>query len=115
VIVNPVMTGNGVAGSTGILGLYPPPNLANNQFTYPIAAPSTVNWGQIRVDENISASDTLFGRYTTDKSFLVSPSVAKRSRGISLRARHPPRSAQDYTFSPISRINSSANSAGPHR
>jgi outer membrane receptor protein involved in Fe transport len=55
-----------------ILALYPVPNLANNQFTYPAEAPSEVNWGQIRVDQNISASDTLFGRYTTDKSYLTS-------------------------------------------
>ena len=34
-----------------------------------------MDWGQIRVDQNISASDTLFGRYTTDKSYLVSASI----------------------------------------
>ena len=59
----------------GILGLYPVPNLPNNQFTFPSDSPSQVDWGQIRVDENISASDTLFGRYTTDKSYLISAEV----------------------------------------
>ena len=34
-----------------------------------------MDWGQIRVDQNISASDTLFGRYTTDKSYLTSAEV----------------------------------------
>ena len=34
-----------------------------------------MDWGQIRVDQNISASDTLFGRYTTDKSYLVTAEV----------------------------------------
>src|ERR1019366_6400558 len=58
-----------------ILGLYPIPNLANNQYTFPSDSPSTVNWGQIRVDQNISVSDTLFGRYTTDKSYLTTSIV----------------------------------------
>ena len=53
-----------------ILALYPIPNLPNNQYTFPSDSPSQVDWGQIRVDENISVSDTLFGRYTTDKSYL---------------------------------------------
>jgi hypothetical protein len=65
------MAGNGVAGSSGILGLLPLPNLPNNQYTFPTDTPNQVDWGQIRVDQNISASDTLFGRYTTDRSFLV--------------------------------------------
>jgi len=51
-----------------ILALYPTPNLPNNQYTYPYTSPTTVGWGQIRVDQNISASDTLFGRFTMDKS-----------------------------------------------
>ena len=70
-------TGAGAASVTiapvmaPILALYPVPNLANNQYTFPYTSPSRVDWGQIRVDQNISASDTLFGRYTTDKSYLL--------------------------------------------
>ncbi len=52
----------------GLLSLYPSPNLANNQFTYPDDSPIQVDWGQIRVDQNLSASDTLFERYTADQT-----------------------------------------------
>ncbi len=52
----------------GLLSLYPLPNLANNQFTYPLEDPTQVDWGQIRFDQNLSLSDSFFVRYTTDKS-----------------------------------------------
>jgi hypothetical protein len=67
--IAPVVAGNGVPGSTGLLGLLPIPNLPNNQYTFPNPSPTTVNWGQIRVDQNISASDTLFGRYNIGTSY----------------------------------------------
>jgi hypothetical protein len=54
-----------------ILSLYPVPNLPNNQFTYPYTSPLQENWGQVRVDENLSASDTMFGRYTMDRAYSV--------------------------------------------
>jgi TonB dependent receptor len=54
-----------------ILSLYPVPDLPNNQFTYPVVTPTQVDWGQIRVDQNFSSSDTIFGRYTVDKSYFV--------------------------------------------
>ena len=67
---------------SALLALYPVPNLPNNQFTYPVTTPTTVDWGQIRVDQNISASDTIFGRYTVDKSdFIVSGTNATSIAG----------------------------------
>jgi outer membrane receptor protein involved in Fe transport len=42
---------------------------------YSFSAPDTsnVNYGQIRIDHNFSASDSLFGRYTTDQSTQNTP------------------------------------------
>jgi len=61
VTVNPVMI--------PFLDLYPAPNLPNNQFTFPSFDPTQVDYGQMRVDHNLSSSDTIFGRYTIDKSY----------------------------------------------
>jgi hypothetical protein len=60
-----------------LLSLYPNPgpsatNIANNTFTFPASTQADVNFGQIRIDQNFSASDTLFGRYTTDASNINS-------------------------------------------
>jgi hypothetical protein len=78
VTISPVMQ--------GILSLYPAPNLPNNQFTFPLINPMQVDWGQIRVDQNISAADTLFVRYTTDKS---SASVGNFSVGVAAGVGFP--------------------------
>jgi hypothetical protein len=56
------------------LAMYPSPNLvATNQYTFPYQQPSDENYGQIRLDHNISTKDTLFGRYTADNSTQESP------------------------------------------
>jgi len=47
----------------------PLPNIGigtTNQYFYTFVQPSNVDYGQIRLDQNISTSDTLFARYTTD-------------------------------------------------
>ncbi|MSO21393.1 MAG: TonB-dependent receptor [Acidobacteria bacterium] len=49
-----------------IVDLYPEPNLPNRQYTYPFSQPNDQHYGQIRMDQNFSASDNLFGRYTVD-------------------------------------------------
>jgi hypothetical protein len=51
------------------LALYPAPNLPGNQFTFPATAPTALNYGQLRVDQTISANDSFFGRYTVQDSF----------------------------------------------
>jgi hypothetical protein len=53
------------------LALQPLPNVptpAGSLASYDYSAPSTAseNYGQIRIDQNFSTSDTLFGRYTID-------------------------------------------------
>jgi hypothetical protein len=72
-----------------ILALYPVPNLPSNGFTFPSESPNEVNWGQIRVDQNISASDTLFGRYTTDKSYMETAEVGNSTGSGLLGAGFP--------------------------
>ncbi len=62
---------------------YPYPNLGSNtpgnpddRFGLPAsqsAQTTTVNYGQIRLDQNFSASDTLFGRYTVDDGLQNTP------------------------------------------
>src|ERR1019366_5600179 len=56
-----------------LLALYPSPNLGLTQVTFPSAAPTEVNYGQMRVDQNFSASDMFFTRYTIDESFQDYP------------------------------------------
>ena len=54
-----------------MLALWPSPNFTTggvNQFRYSPPTFVTANYGQIRFDQNFSASDILFGRYTTDQS-----------------------------------------------
>jgi hypothetical protein len=62
---------------------YPYPNLPSNtpgnpddRFGLPASQSvqkTSVNYGQIRVDQNFSASDTLFGRYTVDDGIQKTP------------------------------------------
>jgi hypothetical protein len=58
------------------LALYPNPTggtAAQPTFTFPAPDNQSVKYGQIRVDQNISDSDTLFVRYTTDQSAIADP------------------------------------------
>src|ERR1035437_5586070 len=48
------------------LAVIPQPNLPGNQYTYPFSQPTNESYGQIRVDQNISAADSFFARYTID-------------------------------------------------
>jgi outer membrane receptor protein involved in Fe transport len=52
------------------LDLYPQPNLPGNQFTFPSSSRQREDYGQIRVDQNFSAADTFFVRYTIDDDEL---------------------------------------------
>ncbi len=62
--------------SAPLLQLFPNPapaaNAANN-YTFPSAALTNVSYGQIRVDHNFSAADSMFARYTVDNSDINGP------------------------------------------
>ncbi|MEQ1946720.1 MAG: TonB-dependent receptor [Bryobacteraceae bacterium] len=53
--------------------LFPTPNLPGNRYTFPFNRPTDEHYGQGRVDWNISQSDTLFGRYTDDRTTQLAP------------------------------------------
>jgi hypothetical protein len=82
------------------LPYFPDPNLPNNEFTYPFTQPSTDNYGQMRVDQTLSAADTAFARYTVDDGAIVQPTsypefqISRASRGQALTL------AEDHIFSP---------------
>jgi len=63
-----------------LANLYPYPNLAsvtpgspNDLFTFPSVATTSINYAQIRVDQNFSAADTFFARYTVDSGAADTP------------------------------------------
>src|ERR1019366_4601280 len=60
------------SATAAMLTLYPSPNLPNNQYTLPAESPTSADYGQIRIDHTFSASDTMFGRYTTDSAYVGS-------------------------------------------
>ncbi len=69
-----VTTGGNTLGNVApvmvpFLGLYPLPNLPGNQYTPSFTAPTSLNYGQMRVDHNFSENDSLFARYTVQDSF----------------------------------------------
>jgi Carboxypeptidase regulatory-like domain/TonB dependent receptor len=61
-----------------ILAIYPAPNVAAvgnglNHFTFNTANRVSENYGQMRVDQNLSTADSLFVRYTVDNGVLITP------------------------------------------
>lgn len=57
--------------STGLIAPAPNSGLPY-QFTFPSTSTARENYGQIRLDQNFSASDTFFARYTVDDDVLNS-------------------------------------------
>jgi TonB dependent receptor-like, beta-barrel len=51
-----------------ILAIFPLPNVGATQYTFPFTQPTNDNYGQIRIDQNFSSNDSLFGRYTIEDS-----------------------------------------------
>ncbi len=66
-------TGTVAPGVQALARLYPFPNAGKNLFTFPFIQRTTDNYGQMRVDQNISASDTFFVRYTIEDSSQLKP------------------------------------------
>ena len=57
-----------------LLDMFPSPvstPLSGGNYTFPFSQPNTLNYGQIRVDQNISAADSFFTRYTIDDGDLL--------------------------------------------
>jgi hypothetical protein len=61
-----------------LLALYPNPTGGTDKapsFSFKTPDTQSVNYGQIRVDHNFSATDALFGRYTIDQSLVSDPTA----------------------------------------
>lgn len=56
-----------------IIGQIPAANLPGNRLGYLSGQITNDYFGQFRIDQNISASDTLFGRYTIDNGNQIRP------------------------------------------
>ncbi|MBI2817200.1 MAG: TonB-dependent receptor [Acidobacteria bacterium] len=102
------------------LQIYPDPNLPGNQFTYSPVQPTNGQYGQARIDASLSASDSIFGRYTIQDSELIVPTNIPRfadertSRGqfATLSESHifSPSLLNTFRFS-YSRTNDAGNNA----
>jgi carboxypeptidase family protein/TonB-dependent receptor-like protein len=53
-----------------ILALYPLPNVGNSQDIFGTNNTTQQNYGQIRVDQNFTAADSMFVRYTVDNAVV---------------------------------------------
>ncbi|MBI2815587.1 MAG: TonB-dependent receptor [Acidobacteria bacterium] len=83
-----------------LLALYPEPNLPNNQYTYPYSEPNRDDFGQVRVDNTLSDSDSWFVRYTaTDGERLSTTNFPQFSIARSSRAQFTTL-AEHHVFSP---------------
>ncbi len=59
--------------SRALLGLYPLPNSGTNQFVYNAIGIQNTRQEVIRIDRNINASNSIFGRYTHDLNETQEP------------------------------------------
>ena len=79
---NPAGTGtNSVkvsASAAPYLALYPLPtnSATTNNYSIPASSQQNDDYGQIRVDQTVSSSDSFFGRYTIDQGFINNASAA---------------------------------------
>src|ERR1700688_623998 len=56
------------ADTAALLSLYPNPNNGSNSYLFGPSTKVGVNYGQIRIDQNFSPSDTFFAIYTIDSA-----------------------------------------------
>jgi hypothetical protein len=56
-----------------LLSLFPDPNLPGDQFTYPASQPLSDNYGQVRVDQIFSSTDSFFVRHTVADTQVTDP------------------------------------------
>ncbi len=59
----------------GLFNLYPYPNLFGNSFQFDFTSPTTIHFGQMRVDHNFSEKDSLFARYTIQDPYNTSANI----------------------------------------
>jgi hypothetical protein len=95
----------------GLAGLFPYPNaniMANGaelpgatlNSTFPYIQPSKEDYGQIRLDQNLSAADTLFGRFTQDEAATIADGAYFYVRSYENSAGQFATLAETHIFSP---------------
>jgi hypothetical protein len=118
-ITNPavlyVLTGNGGANPIfpGQVGLFPFPNTnidtsvlgdqfnnATFNYSFPYIQPTSENYGQARIDYNVSASDALFARFTQDDSNQIGNRSYAQQRDILFGAMQFITLSETHIFSP---------------
>ncbi len=83
-----------------LLAQYPVPNLPGDKLTFPFTQPTNENYGQMRVDQNFSNSDTMFVRYTIDNTQQVTPQIFPQFR-VDRESRFQYLTlSEDHVFSP---------------
>ncbi len=83
-----------------LLALFPDPNLAGNRFTYPATSRATENFGQARVDYNITAKDMAFSRFTLDRGDNVEPQAFPQFIQLRTTNQYFLTAADNHIFSP---------------
>ena len=65
------------AAALTLASVFPVPNITGESFNYsfPFIQPSSENYGQMRLDQNFSAKDSAFFRYTHDDADQTSPTT----------------------------------------
>ena len=83
-----------------LLALYPVPNLANNQFTFPFSEPTDEYYGQMRVDQTINSNNNFFARYTGDSDAQILPFTFPQFKDSRLSRSQYITISEDHVFSP---------------
>src|ERR1051326_2521618 len=95
----------------GQAGLFPYPNTnidsagnklqgATFNYSFPYIQPTSENYGQIRLDENLSNSDTFFIRYTHDHAEQVANRAYSYQRDYESSAMQFATASETHVFSP---------------
>jgi len=94
---------NVVATAQGLADLFPQPNVTGHTFnyTFPYIQPASENYGQVRVDHNFSAADSVFARYTQDDSDMLQAPNFPVWRSPFHSADQFLTIAEDHIFSPV--------------
>ena len=96
----------------GQAGLFPYPNTNINSsgirlpgatfnYSFPYIQPTSENYGQIRLDENFSPSDTFFGRYTQDDANQIANRNYSYNRDFEFSAMQLATLSETHIFTPV--------------
>ena len=83
-----------------LLALYPNPNLPGNRFTFPASNYNYENYGQGRFDENFSAADDMFARYTLDRFDALNTGQYQQFQSSIYARNEFVTVSENHTFSP---------------